>query len=590
MRPDTSEVLKMEEIDPIKLAEEDCKVEFHFRDEQIEMVNALVPALERKGTVFVGQGPTGMGKTAVIVAATKVLNKKGKRVLLVTPSYDHLYHVMKKECTKFNVELAILEGSSRIFKNGHGCPLINDRVPHGFFCNHDKQSSEECLKMDCQIQLQMRTASKSKNVGVVFQKILTSPEIVKDFDAVIIDESHGMEQALRSARICILGIEELDKIIKKFPEVFAELNQVKEAIERLKGRETVPVAFVEKRIGQVLKDVTEKQEVKDMLTNPDADVRSIDTELYKLDFAKQAFTEIDKYSYLMYENSIIARPERMTFAPMNSQKLGKNKSFALISATIENPRMHMIDAGFPFHSLAPPVQVNHEKFRKWFANRPIVGLTSGPILRYNPSKWSDYMNARKEANNIIADCLKVADYPSLVLCRSKKDQKLILDGIGNHDHLKKRIYQTTDEDELLEVDLLSAKVNNEIKSGRNIILTSASSKLWEGANIEKLRMVIIDALPYPQFDPAEKKHVGPWKTSRAFRFMIRRLQQGIGRIARQEGDWGMAVVIDGRFNAYWGMIGSVLPVYMKNVNFENSRNISQFINRRISQLAQANKE
>ena len=45
--------------------------------------------------------------------------------------------------------------------------------------------------------------------------------------------------------------------------------------------------------------------------------------------------------------------------------------------------------------------------------------------------------------------------------------------------------------------------------------------------------------------------------------MIRRIQQGVGRLMRTERDpWGIAVVIDGRFNAQWGIISSVLPKYM----------------------------
>jgi len=58
---------------------------------------------------------------------------------------------------------------------------------------------------------------------------------------------------------------------------------------------------------------------------------------------------------------------------------------------------------------------------------------------------------------------------------------------------------------------------------------------------------------------------GSWKTSRPFRFMIRRLQQGIGRLMRTDDDpWGIVIVVDGRFAAQWKTIKSVLPNHMTN--------------------------
>jgi Rad3-related DNA helicase len=113
------------------------------------------------------------------------------------------------------------------------------------------------------------------------------------------------------------------------------------------------------------------------------------------------------------------------------------------------------------------------------------------------------------------------------------------------------------ENENGDIDMLETKANKEIASGRNIILTSASSRLREGVNLKGLRMLIVDALPYasPQpYDRFEKEAWGSWRTSRTFRFMIRRIQQGIGRLIRTKEDpWGI-VVVDGRFNAQWKTI------------------------------------
>lgn len=84
--------------------------------------------------------------------------------------------------------------------------------------------------------------------------------------------------------------------------------------------------------------------------------------------------------------------------------------------------------------------------------------------------------------------------------------------------------------------------------------------------MKRLRFLVIDALPYASSQPFEKfetKAWGSWRTSKPFRFMIRKLQQGVGRLIRTNEDpWGLVIVVDGRFNAQWGTIRSVLSSYL----------------------------
>lgn len=47
--------------------------------------------------------------------------------------------------------------------------------------------------------------------------------------------------------------------------------------------------------------------------------------------------------------------------------------------------------------------------------------------------------------------------------------------------------------------------------------------------------------------------------------MVRRLQQGVGRLMRTDDDpWGVVVVIDGRFASQWKTIKGALPSHMTN--------------------------
>ena len=278
----------------------------------------------------------------------------------------------------------------------------------------------------------------------------------------------------------------------------------------------------------------------------------------------------DRYRYIFHKetDAILGIPYKITFVPLYDEKTGKETSIALISATIESPKLHAKDSGFPEHKLAPPVQISNGEFVKRFLKRPIFGLIDGPILRYNPRDIESYNLAREEANKIIGAFLPKFKFPVLILCRNRSDARSIEQYLKGIKGIRDRVYLFDYENTFRDIDALEEEINREIDRGKNIILTSASSRLWEGVNIKGLKMLIVDALPYvaPEpYDKFEKRGWSSWRTSRTFRFMIRRLQQGIGRLIRTEEDkWGIVVVIDGRFNAQWNTIKSALPKYMKH--------------------------
>jgi len=131
---------------------------------------------------------------------------------------------------------------------------------------------------------------------------------------------------------------------------------------------------------------------------------------------------------------------------------------------------------------------------------------------------------------------------------------------------------------------------------KDIQWNAAASRLWEGVNLNRLKFLIIDALPYgsPQpYDKFEKNVWSSWRTSRTFRFMIRRLQQGVGRLIRSDQDpWGIVVVIDGRFNAQWNTIRTALPKYMSDlriIQFVTRGQIKSAVLEKVSELEKSTK-
>ena len=65
--------------------------------EQKKMARILFESMKMSGVIQVSQGPTGMGKTLVILAVARCLTEIGKRVLISAPTYNHLYDNMIKE-------------------------------------------------------------------------------------------------------------------------------------------------------------------------------------------------------------------------------------------------------------------------------------------------------------------------------------------------------------------------------------------------------------------------------------------------------------------------------------------------------------
>jgi len=206
-----------------------------------------------------------------------------------------------------------------------------------------------------------------------------------------------------------------------------------------------------------------------------------------------------------------------------------------------------------------------------------LGLIDGPILRKDPGLQATYDSARKEADKIIGSIVPELKRPLLILCRNSQDAKSIESHLSQIREVQKKLYVFEDEGSAVDLDIVETRINKEIESGRDIVVTTASSRVWEGVNLRHLRFLVVDALPYASPQPYERFEVsawGSWRNSRTFRFMIRRIQQGIGRLMRTDDDpWGLVLVVDGRFNAQWNTIKSALPSHM------TSQEIIRFVTR-----------
>ena len=568
-------------IDPLKMLQEDLKrINKTINPEQKEMVGPMFEALQKKGAVFVGQGPTGMGKTYVIGAVAKALVQQGKKVCIAVPSYTHMKEVMGKQLEDLDISYKILRGLSALEEN-EGCPLKGGKKPSSIFC--DDPTSDRCKDQDCTVRRELLDMEKADVVLMVFHKLISNPSLLDKFDVVIFDESHGLEPTLRNSRMLKLRKADVDTIVKLFPEHRQTLKSTIDGFDYLskRGKQEISSAmFVERELLDPIKNVLPN--IKERIRETEEKDKAYDEEMqslyYSLQRAIDALDRLEQYRFLYTNDAVLGIPQSVTFVPFRAKKIGKQTSIALISATIESPRFHANDGGFPYHTLAPPIQVESTRMiKERFRNRPIFGLVDGPILRIDPQFPDSYKSARMEANKTISSILPLIKHPALILCRNGEDAKSIGAHLREEKNVKDRLYLFEDEGSMLELDEIQTKINEKIDAGKDVVVTTASSRLWEGVNLKRLRLLVVDALPYPSsqpYDHFEKGMWSSWRTSRTFRFMIRRIQQGIGRLVRTDEDpWGLVIVVDGRFNAQWNTIKSALPIYM------TSPDIIKFITR-----------
>jgi len=590
-------------IDVVELAEKSMnKIGKSLYPEQKEMIGPMFESLQKKGIVFVGQGPPGMGKTYVIAGVTKALVAQGKRVCIAVPSYTHLNDVMGKHLSEFEVRYARLRGLSSLEEH-EGCPLLKDAKPSPIFCSAAEgaetgPNSQRCSGIDCTVRREIRESNEQNVVVTVFHKLIYKTSLMKNFDVIIFDESHGLEPALRHARLVRVRREDLECISLLVHENNDALGGVKESLDRLNRRQKaeVPAPFVEREIIEPLKDVL--PEVKKNIRQLEEGGRHLEESFvsayYSLQWAVDSLERMEYYRFVYHNEAILGIPRRMDFLPFYGKKASKEFSIALISATIESPKFHASDTGFQYSALAPPIQIDSARLiEARYKKRPIFGLVDGPILRKDPSDMETYEYGRAEADKIIATIIPSFKYPTLILCRNKWDARSIKLHLEKIREVRERLYLFEDEDTARDLDSIETELNSQIDKGRNIIVTTAASRLWEGANLRGLRHLVIDALPYASPQPYERFETsswGSWRTSRTFRFMIRRLQQGIGRLIRTDEDpWGVVAVVDGRFNAQWRTIRSVLPSYLtdhKIIRFVTRDRLKDELEETINKLEQ----
>ena len=508
-------------------------------NEQKRMARILFESMKMNGVVQVSQGPTGMGKTLVILAVAKSLTEIGKRVLISAPTYNHLYDNMIKEAKLIFGEDIAKDTPIMFGRTNQRYKDLMQNCPRKLeYCKNP--NSRACQKSidECQRAKDYSICRDSNAVFTVHAYIVSVPSYMNEFDVVLIDESHGLPDVIRSTTQTSFSIEDIQHIIKNITDtnikqqLETSLNYWKNAKKRISTDKKVPQALI------------------DRIYNPIKNVASLVPETSELSNFKYYDLARLTLGGRLYASSYRKVPE-----------WNENLSVGLISATIEDARAHIRDCQFNSLIMRPADKYETERFRLRFEKRPIYGLIDGPRLSKGDPK--NYNLFREEANDIIKDLVENTNEITLILCQNQKDAKSIQKTLKKSEKVKNRLTILPEDPQ--EVESYEVIIREKIDSGKTVIIATASSRLWEGANVPELKFLIIDALPYRRLNPDEKTATGSkraktWKNMK--RFMLNRIQQGIGRLVRKEDEWGIAVIIDNRFYTNYKQLFKELPNYI----------------------------
>ena len=534
--------------------------------EQVKIFNAVIDTVKTKNTIRAIQGPTGLGKTYSYLASALFFVKEGKKTLIAVPTYSQLNAIPKKTLKKAkdvhflnsDFKFHILKGKSKLGNSSCKEEEEESKILRGFITGIEKSKMFKLEKYkdcsiengDCQFHERLKsyyiTVYDADIVLTVHAKLIASPWLEKLFDVIIIDESHSFETSLHSRGSNLVNLDKLLNLLGKENSIKLDKQVKRIQKDKSKGKNSNPGTL--KRFEMVLLNY------------------------YTEGKGSQALRKVlTSFNNSQKNQNIMSRTGNMIGYKSFDKKVvnwkGKS-SVLLISATIDEPEEHISRCFFTSKLILNAIQFREPgSLKSRFEKRPIFAIYDGPNLAKLENDKKIYEEQRNKANNIIIKgIMAVCGEVTLVLCRNGEDAENINSLLKANEMTKSKVLDLEklekalpDEDSNEPIDLLEAVITKEIEKGKKIIIASASSKLWEGANIQDLKFLIIDALPYPSI---KTKRVGPWIKSPVFRIMKNKLQQGIGRLTRKDDQYGICLIIDRRFYDQKKILEKSLPGYI----------------------------
>ncbi|MHA1222025.1 MAG: helicase C-terminal domain-containing protein [Candidatus Heimdallarchaeaceae archaeon] len=519
------------------------------------------------------EAPNGAGKSAVIVALALVYSQINKRVLILEPNKVLIEEIIKyfknSGCKEKKEFVELKPYSDAQFESICELDTTKGERPRGKIC---EKWNERCLKTGCIMMKHLQNVIETNIViathhKMIYDRRLIEGKIAGKFDLIIIDEFHMIPEV-------VMSYSERTFTVDSFLEKAKKLSLKPDITEDIKLLATEYYEYKNK--GQI-------KEQKDIVTD-------------MLDIIKSNNLESKFFGSFNYFNRKITS-NGICFSRKLKDILLKDVQFALFSATIINAKEVIYDL-LKIDGVKIPHKLEfYEGSWERLSRICIFGSTDLPRLK--KSNLYEYKLNREITVDYLLSLLDDLEktgaldrYNVLVLCNAISDSDYIREKARNT-RVEDRFLDISKIEEQIEKELdlddsgaiatrLGNEVMNILENKTKIILVTGSSVFWQGVNLKNVQLIFILTLPYRP--PTEKEQRSPrrgwsghYSGASQFQYMTRRLSQGIGRLCREKllpnmkeeiPNWGLAVVLDGRFDTIRTGIKKQFPkVYRNNFHF-----------------------
>lgn len=512
------------------------------RDYQLTVLKSAISGLNSGLDVGIDL-PTGMGKTIIFSPIVADAVESGYRTILLSATKNGQMR-LKNEISKFldNASPMMLYGVSSYY-----CPLLKGKA-QTWCCNDNKESY--CIPQNLQCDIIKNDSEQSTNNLIItnFSKFLVASN-KKDFDLIVLDDSHSFENAKEDSFQVTLRLEPIrifyeDHEIKneslfEFVEGFLNLfAEVFESVDPTSNEAPVSQDNIAKFANDLINDKNEES-IRDVIVKLSEKEKNLCWDMFyfvnrcKKSSRYEFYIRKDFYSSDDLNSSeLISRLNEKSIASIISRKFGAAKVI-YATATAGKFSAHASSCTHrPYKEGGleiTPVPDSLPEVNNWFKKLNILVVDDIEDTR----KESDFTKAMVLSTDILHNFKE----RSLLLFKNYRDQKTARDLLSKE----------FDPQDLFFIDTNIQNTDSveEIANSKNISLASASSTVWEGININKLRIAVIATLPFIR-PSVGKKFNFPYLERR----MMVRLQQGIGRIIRKPNDFGVAILTEARFRKY----------------------------------------
>jgi Rad3-related DNA helicase len=530
------------------------------RQYQTKCVSELLQAL-RGNNDTVLMLPTGMGKSAIYLPISMVAADEGFRSLILCATNLLLDQVKNVQARKF----------------GHNTSLYEIKGLEHYECRNTGQKAEYLFcsanpeRGSCTCGINQDSFERERFIITNFAKFLSTP-LKNKFDLIVIDDSHGFENAVEDQFQHQEAYDRVDELFRRHDVAGDLIGEVAgnfmDIFDDIVG--AVPPDELTRRVpDDDIKKIAEIEGSEELPANL-RNLNEIDRQIY-LDlfyFIKKCrdltqntfYVQKDYYNPLNPRDSaLLSRKSDRYIENVMRIILGEARVL-LVSAypgKIDEHAFYSTRRQQPIDRIRVVPEDKPEEVKRWFRNLSLFEV----IDVNNPIE-----SAFDTCVNLTSDILQRTSVKSLLLFKNYRDQRRA--EIALKQKVKGR--KITFIDDTFETEKVQSLVEE-----ADVIMVSASSRLWEGINISRLRLEIIFSLPFIR-PPVYLDRTRSYPYVR--RKMLIRLQQGIGRLIRDPEDNGVCVILD-----YANRPSNQTSLS----NHVNSRDFSPELRERISKLGKA---